>query len=362
LKKLRILHITPWFPTEEDPGFAIWIKRHIETLGPFCESTVLNFRIRSGTEPDIHVEEGNLIQHVVSTKAERWIFKEIMHLRMLRQMLSGDLAPGNFDIINFHIAYPNLVFAHWIRSLKKSKIIITEHWSYYHFHFYSTKKLTRIKKIFHRGIPLITVSKALHKDIEKFAGTTLESNVVANAVDTKSFKPVEAGQRAKVLLLGGFWKSPKRPFMFLDVMEELLASSTDWSIRIFGHGPMAPALEMWCEDFDQAWIGRLTPDAIAEELVQCSGYVMPSDYETFSVGCAEALCCGTPVLASKVGAIPELINHENGLLVEKEDDWENQTIKFIQRSWDHKKISNEAIAKYSYAAVGMAYHEVLKRL
>ena len=277
-------------------------------------------------------------------------------------MLSGDLAPGNFDIINFHIAYPNLVFAHWIGSLKKSKIIITEHWSYYHFHFYSTKKLTRIKKIFHREIPLITVSKALHKDIEKFAGTTLKPNVVANAVDTKSFKPVETVQREKVLLLGGFWKSPKKPFMFLDVMEELLVSSADWSIRIFGHGPMAPSLKMWCEDFDQTWIGQLTPGAIAEELVQCSGYVMPSGYETFSVGCAEALCCGTPVLASKVGAIPELIHYGNGLLVEKEEDWKDQTIKFIQTSWDHKKISNEAIAKYSYAAVGMAYNKVLKRL
>lgn len=362
LKKLRVLHITPWYPTEEDPGFAIWIKRHIETLAPFCESTVLNFRVRSGSEPDIHVVEEKLHQHVTSTKTTRWIFKELMHFRMLRKMLSGDLSPKNFDVINFHIAYPNLIFAKWISSLKNSKVVITEHWSYYHFHFYSAKKLTRVKNIFKRGTPLIAVSKALHKDIETFAGVELPQNIVPNAVDTKSFKPMEAGERAKALLLGGYWKSPKRPFMFLDVVEEFLAENRDWSVRIFGHGPMAAALEIWCEEHGQTWIGRLTADGIAAELVQCYGFVMPSDYETFSVACAESLCCGTPVLASRVGAIPELINDENGLLVDKEEDWEAQLAKFLQKSWNHRAISDDAIAKYSYAAVGMAYHDILKRL
>lgn len=361
LKRLRVLHITPWFPTEESPGFALWIKRHIETLEPFCESTVLNFRIRSGSEPAIHVNGEKFHQHVTSTKTTRWIFKELMSFNGLRKILRGDLAPKNFDVVNFHIAYPNLVFAKWIFSLKKSKVAITEHWSYYHFHFYSTKKLTRVKDIFKQGAPLIAVSKALHKDIERFAGIELPRNIVPNAVDTRSFKPIEVDERAKVLLLGAHWKSPKRPFMFLDVVGEFLADNCDWSVRIFGHGPLAAGIEVWCEQYGQTWLGRLHADGIATELGQCSGFVMPSDYETFSVGCAEALCCGTPVLASNVGAIPELINEENGLLVD-EGDWEAKLSKFLEMTWDHQKIAEEAIAKYSYASVGMAYHDILKRL
>lgn len=355
------MHITPWFPTSEDPGFAIWIKRHIEALEPFCDNTILNFRVRSGDLPDLKVSDGNLTQEILSVNSERWRVKEVKHYFMLRRYLRESFQPTQFDVINFHIAYPNLIYAHKIKSLRRSKVVITEHWSYYHFHFYSHKKLTRIKQIFHRGLPLIAVSNALHKDIERFAGRELPQNIVPNTVDTRSFRPLETGQRAKVLLLGGYWKLPKRPFMFLDVAEEFLDSNPDWSIRIFGHGPMSPALEMWCEDYGQTWLGRLSPDTIAQELAQCFGFVMPSDYETFSVSCAEALCCGTPVLASNVGAIPELINSGNGRLVE-ENHWENALVRFTESSWDHSKISNEAIAKYSYAAVGMAYHEVLKQL
>lgn len=44
--------------------------------------------------------------------------------------------------------------------------------------------------------------------------------------------------------------------------------------------------------------------------------VVPSHYESFCLVALEALACGTPVIASRVGALPNIIHHnENGLLV-----------------------------------------------
>ena len=44
--------------------------------------------------------------------------------------------------------------------------------------------------------------------------------------------------------------------------------------------------------------------------------VVPSRYESFGLVAAEALACGTPVIASKVGGLPSIVrDHENGLLV-----------------------------------------------
>jgi D-inositol-3-phosphate glycosyltransferase len=44
--------------------------------------------------------------------------------------------------------------------------------------------------------------------------------------------------------------------------------------------------------------------------------VVPSHYESFGLVAAEALACGTPVVASKVGGLPSIVHDgENGLLV-----------------------------------------------
>jgi glycosyltransferase involved in cell wall biosynthesis len=46
---------------------------------------------------------------------------------------------------------------------------------------------------------------------------------------------------------------------------------------------------------------------------------MTSRYETFSISLAEALAAGSPVVATNVGAIKELVtSHFNGLLAEPE--------------------------------------------
>lgn len=49
----------------------------------------------------------------------------------------------------------------------------------------------------------------------------------------------------------------------------------------------------------------------------CDIFMLPSHYDTFPVTMLEAFACGKPIIASRVGGIPEVVKHdENGLLVE----------------------------------------------
>jgi glycosyltransferase involved in cell wall biosynthesis len=58
---------------------------------------------------------------------------------------------------------------------------------------------------------------------------------------------------------------------------------------------------------------------VADRLRKADLYVHPSRADTFPSGVLEALACGTPVVASRVGGIPEQVTEETGVLVEPGD-------------------------------------------
>jgi glycosyltransferase involved in cell wall biosynthesis len=66
-------------------------------------------------------------------------------------------------------------------------------------------------------------------------------------------------------------------------------------------------------------VGQVTPVRIAQWLRAADLYVHPSRADTFPSGVLEALACGTPVVAARVGGIPEQVRDETGVLVEPGD-------------------------------------------
>jgi glycosyltransferase involved in cell wall biosynthesis len=63
------------------------------------------------------------------------------------------------------------------------------------------------------------------------------------------------------------------------------------------------------------FLGKLSPADLREEYRSCTLLVQPSRYEGFGLPAAEALACEAPVVATAVGAVPEVIAADCGLLV-----------------------------------------------
>jgi glycosyltransferase involved in cell wall biosynthesis len=63
------------------------------------------------------------------------------------------------------------------------------------------------------------------------------------------------------------------------------------------------------------FLGRLEPEALREEYCRATLVVQPSLYEGFGLPAAEALACETPVVATRVGAVEEVVSPEAGALV-----------------------------------------------
>jgi glycosyltransferase involved in cell wall biosynthesis len=96
----------------------------------------------------------------------------------------------------------------------------------------------------------------------------------------------------------------------------------DARLRIVGSGTLQPVVEELVRDLplQTGWTERLTPSEVARALDDSTLLVLPSRSEGMGRVIVEAFCRGRPVVASRVGGIPDLVQDEgNGLLVEVGD-------------------------------------------
>ena len=88
-------------------------------------------------------------------------------------------------------------------------------------------------------------------------------------------------------------------------------------LKILGDGPMASLVkEAKLRMPEIEWLGRQPTEEVYKVVGDATFLVFPSEwYETFGQVAIEAFAKGTPVVASDIGAISELINpNQNGLL------------------------------------------------
>jgi len=81
------------------------------------------------------------------------------------------------------------------------------------------------------------------------------------------------------------------------------------SLVVAGDGPELPALRELAGDGDVRFAGRVDDAELARLRAGASIALMPSrSAETFGMAAAEAMAAGLPVAASRVGALPELVD------------------------------------------------------
>jgi glycogen synthase len=193
---------------------------------------------------------------------------------------------------------------------------------------------------------VIAVSEAMKKDVQDYYGVRPEKiRVIHNGIDVNEFRPVR-DNRKKQKVLRAYGIDPGRPFVLFvgrvtkqkGILYLLMAG------RYF-----VPALQVVIcagePDTEETWkeAARMAEEVrtrsgreiifIREQvprekllalLSAASVYVSPSIYEPFGIGNLEAMACETPVVASKVGGIPEAVRDgKTGILVAFEGEQQN---------------------------------------
>lgn len=113
----------------------------------------------------------------------------------------------------------------------------------------------------------------------------------------------------KYALFVGRLSPEKGTGTLLKAWEQLAA---DIPLKIVGDGPLAPEVAKAAEQIDGVeWLGRRPLDEVYELMGGASFFVFCSEwYETFGRVAIESFAKGTPVVAAKIGAIAELVDHQ----------------------------------------------------
>jgi glycosyltransferase involved in cell wall biosynthesis len=148
---------------------------------------------------------------------------------------------------------------------------------------------------------------------------------VDNAVDLASFEPADVDAEVPRLLFVGTLARRKGLLDLLEALRLLRTSGIDrWRMEIVGAGNEAGDEEaevvrraFAAAGLDAALLGPLGGTAVRERLRSASIYVLPSHSEGQPIGILEAMASGLPVVATRVGAIPEMVRHGvEGFLVD----------------------------------------------
>ncbi len=192
----------------------------------------------------------------------------------------------------------------------------------------------------HDADAVIAVSDGM-RDSVLAAYPTLDASrvhVVHNGIDTVEYAPV-----AEVDVLERLGVDPAVPYaMFVGRItrqkgvEALLRSAASWpgQLVLCAGSPDTPEIEASVSSLIaelQAarpgvfWFRDMLPRAeVVQLLSHATVFVCPSVYEPLGIVNLEAMACGTAVVASRVGGIPEVVSTDTGVLVDLGEGFEER--------------------------------------
>ena len=165
--------------------------------------------------------------------------------------------------------------------------------------------LARKRSIYEQlRLTVVTPSRWLMDMVERsvLAPAAVRREVIPNGVDLSLFAPGERDAHQGVPVL-------------------VFVAQGGRANRLRDYPTLAEALERIDRPVELVALGDppVPSEEVARRLRTADLYVHPSRADTFPSGVLEALACGTPVVASRVGGIPEQVSDETGVLVEPED-------------------------------------------
>jgi glycosyltransferase involved in cell wall biosynthesis len=260
-----------------------------------------------------------------------------------------------FDIVHSHFIFPAGYVGMKLKERYHVPFIITAHGGdVYKAPFKNDKWFQLSKSILEHADKIITTSIRNFNIITREIGISEQKvYIIGNGFDNNKFyqmnqrqirEKLSLPQDKKILLSVGNLVEIKGHKYLVEAVNKVLAKRKDILCIIIGRGIGKEKLQnqidsLGLNDFIKV-INGVSHDEVPFWMNACDLFVLPSLDEGFPTVIPEALACGKPVIASRVGGIPEIINNKDiGELFQKKnvDGLVTAIINALNKEWDHEK-------------------------
>ncbi|MDE2342059.1 MAG: glycosyltransferase family 4 protein [Betaproteobacteria bacterium] len=359
---MKILVLTNLFPSPWDPLRGPFNRQQFERLGASHEVDVLtavDFRLRSTRQPreiELRGVHADYFVFVYPPRIGRSLHALFLWLSLMLQR-RRKLRNGGYDCILASWAYPDAVAARRVARWLGIPYVVKVHGSDLNVQAEFALKRPQIRSALSDAGAVVAVSKALADKAVAIGAPAERVHVIYNGVDTALFSPGSCEQAcarlgrlpAKPLILFvGNLKASKGCMDLLGAFPELLKSHPNARLVYIGSGPCRSDLlrradALGCTS-QLELLGAIAHTELADWFRAADVLCLPSYNEGVPNVVLEAMACGTPVVATHVGGIPEIVPDFAGLLVPAADHaaLADALIQASNMTWDHGRIADHA--------------------
>jgi teichuronic acid biosynthesis glycosyltransferase TuaC len=370
---MRILTFTSLFPNRKRPDFGIFIFQRASHLA---------------------ARPGNSVQVVAPTPyfpswipSRRWaMYRQLPHQEKIGNLdvhhpryplLPGMLMPlhgllmflgcfllvrrlhreFHFECIDAHYVYPDGFAAVLLGKLLGLPVVVTARGTDINVFPSFSKIRPMIVWSLHKAAGIVAVSAALKSAILNLDVPAEKVLVVPNGVDTTRFRSVpQPGARqtlglpndGKFVLSVGSLTRVKNHSLLISAFAKVLGDRPGLRLFIVGDGPLRPALEdLICKYSLQANVSLVGARPNEELFLWFSAAdvsCLVSSREGWPNVLMESIACGTPVVATRVGGVPEILcSPELGMLAEQDTESIAAALKSaLAKSWNRDALVRHA--------------------
>lgn len=320
---------------------------HVQNLAKYLTEIGCEVHIFCATEEEINYKHEGVIIHgieniampIKSKISKKRLEYDLFESEVIKAIIREN-SRSSFDIIHSQGALTKAAFL--------CKKILNIKWvhTFHAIESVRVKKLSKEEKEFSDLVTWIEstvnycdgaiyVSNSLKKQ-SKNKYKIKNKLVIPNGVDLKIFKKSESKNK-NVLFVGRFSKE-KGIHLMPEFIEEvmkienssftLIAPYKSLEGELLSIYKKITKLEKKYKSRVQLITKIQDKEKIAEYYTKCQVYIQPSSYESFGLCIIEAMASAKPVVAFKVGGIPEVIL-DCGILVKTKENFINEVIELL---------------------------------